>query len=440
MSSAGRRWRAARRRLHESHRRHHRQCRHTEPAARSVGEFQRDPVGRRRLYPRFRARPAAFRPAWRHARASSVCSSSALLPSRSPRRLCGLAPNITALIAARVLQGAAGAMMAPQTLAIAQVIFPPRERGTAFALFGLTAGFAAVTGPIVGGLLIDADILGLEWRPIFLVNIPVGLSCHRRRAAPDSGNAAACACSASTGSALSLPDLTILLRRVPADRRPRTRLAGMVLLDDGRIGCLAAALFVRWQFLQAAAARRNCCPPPCSAIASSWQVRWSPRHSFSAVPSFFFVLAIYLQVGFGLPPIESGLTTVPFSVGVLVSSLVSIWLGIRFQRLRMIAGALMLICAMLWLRWIAATLEPGFAHRFCWRRCCSAASASAQLFRRCSRRRWLPSPGAMPARPRADCRRLQQVGGAIGVAIVGEMFFSHLNSAMADRFGARRRL
>ena len=68
--------------------------------------------------------------------------------------LCGLAPRIETLIAARVLQGVAGAMMTPQTLAIVPVLFPPHERGLAFSLFGLTAGLASVAGPMIGGLLI----------------------------------------------------------------------------------------------------------------------------------------------------------------------------------------------------------------------------------------------------------------------------------------------
>ena len=89
--------------------------------------------------------------------------------------LCGLAPSIDMLIGARVLQGLAGAMMMPQVLAIAQVMFPPRERGFAFSLFGLSAGLASVAGPLAGGLLIGADLFGLDWRPIFLVNIPVGI-------------------------------------------------------------------------------------------------------------------------------------------------------------------------------------------------------------------------------------------------------------------------
>src|SRR6201991_4170399 len=65
---------------------------------------------------------------------------------------CGFAPSIEWLIAARVLQGLAGAIMTPQVLAIATVTFPPEERGQSFSLFGLAAGLAAGAGPIIGGL------------------------------------------------------------------------------------------------------------------------------------------------------------------------------------------------------------------------------------------------------------------------------------------------
>ncbi|MDA3889360.1 MAG: MFS transporter, partial [Allgaiera sp.] len=63
----------------------------------------------------------------------------------------------------------------PQTLALVPALIPPAQRGAAFGLFALTAGLASVTGPILGGVLINADIMGLTWRPIFLVNIPVGI-------------------------------------------------------------------------------------------------------------------------------------------------------------------------------------------------------------------------------------------------------------------------
>src|SRR5690606_26232107 len=88
---------------------------------------------------------------------------------------CGMAPSIEWLIIARVLQGVGAAVMIPQVLAIVQVTFPPQEKGLAFSMFGVSAGLASVAGPVIGGLLISADIFGLGWRPVFLVNIPLGL-------------------------------------------------------------------------------------------------------------------------------------------------------------------------------------------------------------------------------------------------------------------------
>ena len=88
--------------------------------------------------------------------------------------LCGLAQSPSMLIASRVLQGLFGAVMFPQILSVIQVTFPPRERATAFGMFGATIGLATITGPLVGGLLIEANLLGLEWRPIFLSTSPSG--------------------------------------------------------------------------------------------------------------------------------------------------------------------------------------------------------------------------------------------------------------------------
>jgi MFS family permease len=65
--------------------------------------------------------------------------------------LCGLAPSIGTLVGARAIQGIGGAIMIPQTLALVPALFPPAERGAAFALFGLSAGLASVSGPLLGG-------------------------------------------------------------------------------------------------------------------------------------------------------------------------------------------------------------------------------------------------------------------------------------------------
>src|SRR5262249_23226807 len=89
--------------------------------------------------------------------------------------LCGLALSPAALIAARLLQGAAAALLFPQVLSLIQVTFPPHERGRAFAVFGVVHGAASFSGIVLGGLLVQANLFGLGWRPIFLVNVPIGL-------------------------------------------------------------------------------------------------------------------------------------------------------------------------------------------------------------------------------------------------------------------------
>src|SRR3984893_11040941 len=90
--------------------------------------------------------------------------------------LCGAAQSPGMLIACRVVQGAMGAIMVPQVLAVIQVIFPPKERIKALAGFGVTAGLGTVSGPLLGGLLIQHNLFGLGWRTIFLINVPVGVT------------------------------------------------------------------------------------------------------------------------------------------------------------------------------------------------------------------------------------------------------------------------
>ncbi|GHC94332.1 MFS transporter [Novosphingobium pokkalii] len=88
---------------------------------------------------------------------------------------CGLAHTGTALVAARLLQGATGAVMAPQAMAMVQVMFAPLERVSRMALFGVIGGLAAIAGPVLGGILIEANLFELGWRVVFLINLPVGI-------------------------------------------------------------------------------------------------------------------------------------------------------------------------------------------------------------------------------------------------------------------------
>lgn len=89
--------------------------------------------------------------------------------------LSGLAWNSEVLIAARLLQGGMAALMVPQVMSLMQVMFKPSERGGVMGIFGALAGVAASLGPVIGGILIHFNIAGLDWRPIFLINVPVGI-------------------------------------------------------------------------------------------------------------------------------------------------------------------------------------------------------------------------------------------------------------------------
>src|SRR6516165_484089 len=85
--------------------------------------------------------------------------------------LCGIAPSLGAIILFRVLQGAGGGGLQPMAQAIMADVFPPKQRGVAFALYGITTIIAPTIGPTLGGWITD----NYSWRWIFFINLPVGL-------------------------------------------------------------------------------------------------------------------------------------------------------------------------------------------------------------------------------------------------------------------------
>jgi predicted MFS family arabinose efflux permease len=89
---------------------------------------------------------------------------------------CGVAPNSFLLVTARLVQGASAGFMVPQVMSLIQRTFDGHERIRAISLYGAVIAVGAVCGQIVGGLLVSANILNLGWRPIFLVNVPIGIA------------------------------------------------------------------------------------------------------------------------------------------------------------------------------------------------------------------------------------------------------------------------
>ncbi|WP_214409502.1 MFS transporter [Sphaerisporangium fuscum] len=221
---------------------------------------------------------------------------------------CGVAPAATALIIARVVQGAAGAVMVPQVLSGIQLHFSGAARARAQGLLVLTMSGGAVAGQVFGGVLVSANLLGLTWRPIFLINVPVGVAL-----------------------------LVIGLRCLPADQPSRGR-----RLDLGGVVALSAAVLLAivplvagreagwpvWTWVSLAAS------VPMMATFVLWQRRVASRGGYpllnlhvvarpmvswtlgalaAATGTYFamlFVLALYLQQGLGRSPLYSGLALV----------------------------------------------------------------------------------------------------------------------------------
>jgi EmrB/QacA subfamily drug resistance transporter len=89
---------------------------------------------------------------------------------------CGLSGSAASLIAARLCQGGAAALMVPQVLATIHILFPGAERRRAFGIFGMALGFGGAAGFVIGGFLVTLDLAGLGWRLIFFVNLPIGVA------------------------------------------------------------------------------------------------------------------------------------------------------------------------------------------------------------------------------------------------------------------------
>lgn len=88
---------------------------------------------------------------------------------------CALAPQPDTLIAARIVQGLGAALMVPQVFAVITLLVPEQARHAVFGVLGIVMGMATISGQLVGGLLISADVFGSGWRSVFWVNVPIGI-------------------------------------------------------------------------------------------------------------------------------------------------------------------------------------------------------------------------------------------------------------------------
>lgn len=341
--------------------------------------------------------------------------------------LCGIAPSTGALVACRLAQGLAAALMIPQGFGIIRSAFSTEDLPKAFGLFGPVIGLSAVLGPIVGGALVDADLFGTQWRMIFLVNLPLGLL-------------------AVAGAALVLPESR-------SDGVRTLDAAGAVLV------ALAAGLLIypliqgreldwpAWTFAMMAASAPL-------LLLFGWHERRRERAGrdplvttsifakreytsgllvlllfFGAMVGLMLTLTLYLQLGLGFSAIHAGLSLVPQSLGMGIGAgLGGGLLAPRFGRCVLHAGFAVMVAGVVALLLVLDANGLGVT---------SWQLAAPQLIAGLGSGLVVaPLFGFILAAVDDEevgsasgvLNALQQLGAAVGVAVLGTVFFSTLES------------
>ncbi|MFJ8234005.1 MFS transporter [Streptomyces sp. NPDC094448] len=266
--------------------------------------------------------------------------------------LCGLAVNPEMLIAARLFQGAMAALMVPQVLSIVHATFPAHERGKVFGLFGAIVGLGAVSGPLLGALLTEWNLFGLEWRPIFLINLPVGIAgliLGRKYIAESK---------APKALRLDFVGVVLVTTAMLMLVYPLTRGHELDWPVWGYV-CMAGSLPVFGALVayERYKARKDGSPLIELSLFSvkSFAAGISVQLVFGlALGVFFLVWTIYMQTGLGWSALRAGLTGVPFSIAVSVAAGISVQkLVPKFGRKVLQAGALTMIAGLLLYIWEA---------------------------------------------------------------------------------------
>lgn len=336
--------------------------------------------------------------------------------------LCGLAWSPSVLIAGRVLQGFAAAIMAPQALASINAIFPDHEKSKALSFYALTFGVASMVGLFLGGALIALDIFGLGWRSIFLINLPV--------------------------IAIAAPLAFFILRETRSEHPSRLDLGGALLIALALFALIAPLIEGReqgwpvWLLLMLAtspllfllfwrherhleAAGGDPILAPSLLDVPGLRRGLIAALFFYALAAFWLVFSVYEQSGLGRTPFGAGLAILPAAVGFIIGPFASerilrvfgrhsAAVGMGLQSVGLFATAALISSGhaqFLFLALFLIGMGQGIA----------LPNLLKSVVQRVDRRQSGLASGLVNS--------MLQIGGAFAVAIVGGLFFAILGSA-----------
>ncbi|MEV0637538.1 MFS transporter [Streptomyces sp. NPDC050619] len=252
--------------------------------------------------------------------------------------LAAAAGTVPLLVLARVLQGISAAMMGPQVLTVLQVTVPPARRGPAMGLYAAVIGLASVAGPVLGGVLVQADLFGWGWRSLFLVNIPVGLL------AVAGGLRYLDESRAADGRRLDLAGVALAALALLLFLCPLTygRELGWPWWAWAALAASAPAL---WLLVTHQRRRERAGGAPLIALhlfgGRVFTAGVLVTFNLAALMTgFFFVFVLFLQHGLDFGPQRAGQALLPWALGTALASFLAIPLARRHGRRVLIAGCL----------------------------------------------------------------------------------------------------
>lgn len=337
--------------------------------------------------------------------------------------LCGLASSASLLVIARIIEGIAAAMLIPQVLGSIRALFSGPDLARALGFYGVMMGLAAAAGQLGGGLLVALSPWGLGWRAVFLINLPVGV--------------------------LALLGAWGLVPETSASERPRLDIGGAVLLSL-LLACLILPLsegaqrgWPWWTFVMLAAmapltwgllryedrfALRGGMPLldlELLAVRSFRRGCWVAT-LFFFTSAFYLLFAIERQDGAGLNPLATGLSLLPYGVGLFLGPLLtaplarraaarmlSLGLAVEVVGYAATAVAVALLASRLTL--VVTVFVAGFGQGIAMPRLFTTVLEDVP-----------PQKGGMAA---GVVNSMLQIGAAVSVAAIGSVFFGVLGSA-----------
>ena len=341
--------------------------------------------------------------------------------------LAAFAQDATQLIVLRAAMGIGGAMIMPATLSVIMDIFPREERGKAIGIWSAIAGVGIGLGPFVGGLLLE----WFSWSSVFWLNVPIVGRRPRRG-----------------------------IRSRPREPRPQARRVRPPRRDTLDRDARHARLRRSSRRARAAGPTRSCSaasrPPRCSASCSSCGSATSPhrccRSRSSAIPRFtvasvgvglvffammgsVFAFTQYLQFAHGFSALEAGAAMLPLALGLVIGSGVSNRLTQRVGRTYVIAGGLIGVAVVLStsLAW-TPDMAPALLGLVTFGLALSMGSAMAPATE--SVMSAVPEARAGVGSAMSDVTR--QVGGALGVAVIGSIIATAYSRDMTGAPDAAR--